>query len=133
MTEKTTDLQPRGPEGAADDFKIGAGWVLATIAHRYRGESPEAAVEPLGFVVAVGAAGYKLMGGSYRGGLPLVARIAHDVAPDVREGVTRGEFAGLLSVAARSLGFEWGDDVDEPAIPRIPIPGPRRATALASA
>ncbi len=127
MAQKSTDLQSEMPQGVPDEFRIGAGWVLAAVAHRYRTENPERPVDLLGFPIAVGATASRLIGASHHGGMPKVARIAHRAAPAITEGMPRGEVAGLLVEAARSLGFEWSEDDSEPAIPKLPIPGPRRA------
>lgn len=134
MAQKSTDLRSSTPQCVPDDpFQTGAGWVLATIAHRYRTERPEDLVDLLGFPIAVGATAYKLMGSSYQGGLPKVARLAHAAAPKATEGMTRGDLVGPLAEAAQSLGFAWNESDNEPVIPRLPVPGPRRTPESKSA
>lgn len=126
MAQKSTDLQSDALQGVADDLKLGAGWVLAALSYKYRTERPAEELDELAFPVGAGAKAYELMGRSSQGGSPLVARCALTAAPLFVPGVTRGGFSVVLAVAARSLGFEWDDD-DEPMIPRLPVPGPRRS------
>ncbi|WP_030672324.1 hypothetical protein [Streptomyces sp. NRRL B-1347] len=122
---KRTDLRPAESRGVTDEQTNAAGWVLASVAYTYRTERPEAEVDELSLVTAIGARAYEYAGRSYHGGTSRIARLAHDAAPAVYTGVTRGVFAGELGEAARRFGFEW-DDANEPAIPKLPVPGPRR-------
>jgi len=127
MEEKISGTPPGALEGVAGDLKIGVGWVLAALSFKYRAERPSEELDELAFPVGVGAKAYELMGRSSRGGAPLVARLALTAAPVFVPGVTRGEFAAELRRAALGCGFEWSDDDNEPVIPRLPVPGPRRS------
>ncbi|MFD9903884.1 hypothetical protein [Streptomyces sp. NPDC059063] len=122
---KRTDLRPEVSQGVTDEHKSAAGWVLASVAYLYRTEQPDAPVDILGYPVAIGAKAYEATGRSCHGGTGTIARLARDAAPAPRDGISRGAYALELADAARRLGFEW-DDANEPAIPRLPVPGPRR-------
>lgn len=107
-----------------DEHKSQAGQVLADVAARYAADEPGALVDGFGLIARIGAAAYDVTGRTLAGGHKVVAALAREAAP-AAEGVTRGEFAAGLRVAAARMG--WSEDVDGPAIPQMPVPGPRKS------
>jgi hypothetical protein len=115
-----------------------AAGVLAEVARTLATDNPEGLVDPLAFSVLVGARTYEQAGRSCHGGGQNVSRMAlRAVAErtglargDFPAGVTRAEFAVEVARAAGALGYDWSGqgawDDNEPAIPRHPVPGPRR-------
>lgn len=128
MTQKSTDLHPRGPRDVAGEHASKAVAVLRAVAAVYASERPDALVDELDFPVRVGATAYELAGRSCHGGGQNVSRLALRMAPPLKSGVSRGVFAAELSaVVAVELGHEWPDGDNDPVIPRLPVPGPRRS------
>jgi hypothetical protein len=104
-----------------------AALVLATVAKALREGAADEAVDPTKFVVAVGVHAYDQAGRSCHGGGQNVSRYALRAVGDVAEGTTRGELAVRVAEAATALGFDWSDDDNAPAIPKLPVPGPRES------
>lgn len=103
-----------------------AGQVLARVAKILREGPAEEAVDPKRFVVAVGVQAYDQAGRTCHGGGQSVSRLALYAVGEVAEGTKRGELAERAAEAATALGYDWSDDDNEPAIPRHPVPGPRK-------
>lgn len=101
-----------------------AAGALARLAARYAEEPSGLPVDELGFTVRVGAEAYDVTGRRLAGSHKIVAALVREHAPDM-QGTTCGTFAASLLEAARALG--WSDDANEPAIPRLPVPGPRES------
>ncbi|MFJ3249136.1 hypothetical protein [Streptomyces sp. NPDC086782] len=118
-----SDLIPGSAQGVTDEHKNQAAAVLARLAKRYAEEQPGVLVDGFAFTVRVGAEAYDETGRSLNGAHKVVAAVVRRYAPSV-EGAACGRFAAGLLDAARALG--WSDDDNEPAIPRHPVPGPRR-------
>ncbi|MGX1301396.1 hypothetical protein RKD35_002884 [Streptomyces albogriseolus] len=106
-----------------DEHKTQAAAVLARLADRYAEEEPGRLVDDFAFTMRVGAEAYDETGRSLAGAHKVVASLVREHAPSL-EGVACGPFAAGLRAAARALG--WSDEDNQPAIPRHPVPGPRR-------
>lgn len=127
MKQKTTDLPSAALQGVPDETRVAAGWVLASVALSYRDERPADMVDGLAFPMAIGAAASSLVGRPDLGGFPLIARVARQALAVDAAGMARGDLAVVLAETARGLGYSWDDeDPNAPAIPKFPIPGPRR-------
>ncbi|WP_411092262.1 hypothetical protein [Streptomyces sp. 049-1] len=106
-----------------DEHKSQVAVVLARLAERYAEEEPGALVDDFAFTMRVGAEAYDATGRSLAGAHRIVATLVRREAPSV-DGAACGPFASGLLDAARAQG--WSDDDNQPAIPRHPVPGPRR-------
>jgi hypothetical protein len=105
-----TDLITRQAEGA--------GRVLARVATHFQRTSPTLVLEPVSLTACVAAEAWGIA--ATEGVAEALGRAAFTAAPEVREGITRGEYALLLLQAARALGYEWTEGDNEPVIPKIP-------------
>ncbi|MEU0950470.1 hypothetical protein ABZ379_48805 [Streptomyces canus] len=117
-----------------------AATVLAQVATALANEAPTEPVDALKFTVLVGARAYDQAGRSCHGGGQNVSRMALTAVAErtglergeAPAGVTREEFAVTVAQAARALGYDWSGiqgawDGNERAIPRLPVPGPRKS------
>ncbi|MET9321940.1 hypothetical protein ABZX75_17360 [Streptomyces sp. NPDC003038] len=116
--EQSTDLTRVGADAAV-------GHVLLAVADHFTENNPTKELEPVALLIAFGAEAYRLTDRSIGGGGQALAKAAFEAAPELIPGTTRGEYALILRTAAKD-GAEWGDDANEPVIPRITgIPSPR--------
>ncbi|MGW3971156.1 hypothetical protein ACWEFD_17890 [Streptomyces ardesiacus] len=104
-----------------------AALVLALVAKVLREGAADETVEPTKFAVAVGVQAYDQAGRSCHGGGQNVSRMALRAVGDVAEGTMRGELAERVAEAAAALGYDWSDEDNAPAIPKLPVPGPRES------
>ena len=117
--------QRSGPcPDVAEDPKVTAGRVLAAVADHLTDRDPTFVMDRCMRLVCIGAEAYKLADRSMFGDAPAMSRAALAEAPEVPEGITRGEYALLLRRAAKSCGYEWSGEDNEPVIPTVP--GPRQ-------
>ncbi|MFF4900506.1 hypothetical protein [Streptomyces sp. NPDC001068] len=138
---QTTDRPLGMARDVTGEHASKAALVLAETARTLATENPQGLVASLEFTVLVGARAYDQVGRSCHGGGSNVSRMALTAVAertglgrgDVPDGATREVFAVEVAQAARALGYdwtgiqaEWGEDADERAIPRLPVPGPRR-------
>ncbi|MDI9836243.1 hypothetical protein [Streptomyces sp. KAU_LT] len=121
---KTTDRRPGVVLDVTDEHKTQAAAVLARLAQRYAGEGPGRLVDDFAFTMRVSAEAYDETGRSLGGAHKVVAALVRRHAPSL-QGAACGSFASGLLDAARALG--WSDEDNQPAIPRHPVPGPRRS------
>ncbi|MEZ7005027.1 hypothetical protein [Streptomyces sp. AD55] len=133
--QKTTFPPPGLARDVTGEHASKAGRVLAAVARTLATENPQGPVDAMTFAVLVGSRAYDQAGRSCHGGGQNVSRLAlRAVAEriglergDVPAGATREEFAVEVAQAARTLGYDWSDEDNQPAIPRHPVPGPRRS------
>ena len=128
-----TDLFPgrtvEHAENAAAD-------VLRAVADHFTEVRPTEPMDPQVLVVTIGAEAYKACGRSIGGRSAELARAAQAAAPEVVDGITRGEYALRARQAANAGGYEWTEDDNKPVIPTIPVSarsrsGRRRAVGRA--
>ncbi|MER7835307.1 hypothetical protein ABTY98_05190 [Streptomyces sp. NPDC096040] len=137
-----TDPVAIGRRDVTGEHRSKAAEVLAEVARMLATKDTEDRLSSMGFAVLVGARAYDQAGRSCHGGGQNVSRMAlRAVAEltglergDVPTGTTRQEFAVTVAQAARALGYDWSgvqaawsDDANERAIPRHPVPGPRKS------
>ncbi|MFJ4469525.1 hypothetical protein ACIP2X_18810 [Streptomyces sp. NPDC089424] len=108
-----------------------AALVLAGVARTLAVEDPKSSVNAMEFTVLVGARAYERGGRSCHGGGVSVSRTALRAVGQVPADVAREVFAVTVAEAARTLGYDWSGvqgewDDNERAIPKHPVPGPRR-------
>lgn len=112
-----TDLFPgrtvEHAENAAAD-------VLRAVADHFTEVRPTEPMDPQVLVVTIGAEAYKACGRSIGGRSAELARAAQAAAPEVVDGITRGEYALRARQAANAGGYEWTEDDNKPVIPTIP-------------
>ncbi|MEV5007288.1 hypothetical protein [Streptomyces sp. NPDC055692] len=120
---KTTDRVRGSALDVTDEHKNQAAAVLARLAKRYAEDAPGALVDDFTFTMRVGAEAYDETGRGLAGAHKVVAAVVRQHAPSV-EGTACGLFAAGLLEAARAMG--WSEDSNEPAIPKHPVPGPRK-------
>lgn len=101
--------------------------VLRAVADHFTEVRPTEPMDPQVLVVTIGAEAYKACGRSIGGRSAELARAAQAAAPEVVDGITRGEYALRARQAANAGGYEWTEDDNKPVIPTIP--GQRREPA----
>ncbi|MBK3630322.1 hypothetical protein JHN59_37115 [Streptomyces sp. MBT49] len=120
MAQQSTDPRPAEGQDVTGEQRRTVAQTLASIAERYAAEEPGALVDEFEFVMRVGTDAYAISGLGVQGGLKLTAGLVRELAGDVTV-MTRGH----LSARLRDLVAEWDDNA--PAIPRHPVPGPRKS------
>ncbi|MEU8870491.1 hypothetical protein AB0D24_04860 [Streptomyces javensis] len=122
-----TDQVVRETREATEDPKVTAGRVLAAVADHLTAVNPTFAMELCTRLVCIGAEAYQLADRSMFGDAPAMSRAALAEAPEVPEGITRGEYALLLRRAAKACGYDRHSEDNEPIIPANPLKWSGRA------
>ncbi|MFJ7592495.1 hypothetical protein ACIQZO_35020 [Streptomyces sp. NPDC097617] len=118
---------PNSTDLNALDVAEAAPRVLLAVAEHFTEVNPTEELEQHLLLLAIGAEAYELSDRSLSGGADKLARAAFALAPELRQDITRGEYALLARGVLAEAGHEWTEDDNAPAIPRITgIPGPRR-------
>ncbi|MBT2492355.1 hypothetical protein J7E96_28365 [Streptomyces sp. ISL-96] len=118
-----TDQVGATPEARLDESTVA---VLRAIGEHFRTVNPTDVLENTKLLVCVGAEAYNLVDRRLDGDAPGLARTAMAAMPELREGITRGEYVLHIRDAVLAAGHDWPDGDNDPAIPRITgIPGPR--------
>lgn len=100
--------------------------VLRAVGEHLRTVNPTDVLENTNLLMCVGAKAYNLVDRRLDGDAPRLARTAMAAMPELREGITRGEYALHIRNVVLTAGHDWPDGDNDPAIPRITgIPGPR--------
>ncbi|MEU5834523.1 hypothetical protein ABZ820_12735 [Streptomyces diacarni] len=110
-TDQSSGLYP----DAEEDPKVAAGRVLAAVADHLTDRDPTFPMDPCMRLVCIGAEAYKLADRSVFGDAPAMSRAALAEAPEVPEGITRGEYALLLRKAAKECGYDVSGGDGEPS------------------
>ncbi|MFJ6014511.1 hypothetical protein [Streptomyces sp. NPDC092952] len=110
--------------------------VLLAVADHFTATNPGGALEAENLLVCVGAEAYKLVNRRENGEGPALSKAAVALLPELREDITRGEYALLLRAVLPSAGRGWAEDDNQRAIPAIPrprtapaLPGPNQSAA----
>lgn len=143
---QSTDRSPGMARDVTGDHTSKAALVLAEVAKALVTDNPQDPADSFKFMILVGVRAYDQAGRSCHGGGQNVSRRALAAVADLT-GLPRGEapagtreeFAVTVAQAAQALGYDWSgtqfpwsQDADEPAIPRHPVPGPRRSDESAT-
>lgn len=115
------------PGRTVEHAEITAAAVLLAVADRFTQVRPTEPTDPQELLVTIGAEAYELCGRSLGGQTAELARAAQAAAPEVVDGITRGEYALRARKAAVEDSYEWTEDDNKPVIPTIP--GQRREPA----
>ncbi|MGW6391155.1 hypothetical protein ACWFR1_11760 [Streptomyces sp. NPDC055103] len=117
---------PNSTDLNAPDVEEAAHLVLLAVAEHFTATNPTDVLENANLLVCVGAEAYWLVDRRQNGEGQALSKAVVALLPELRKGVTRGEYALLLRAALPTAGHDWPDGPNDPAIPRIKgIPGPR--------
>ncbi|MGW6459118.1 hypothetical protein ACWF94_24880 [Streptomyces sp. NPDC055078] len=84
--------------------------VLVAVEQHFRTVKPTGVLESINLLVCVGAEAYNLVGRRMSGNALALATAAMALMPELREGITRGEYALLLRALVGSTGPAWTKD-----------------------
>lgn len=118
-----TDLNTEEATPRVDAFTAA---VLVAVGEHFRTVNPTEVLENANLLVCVGAEAYNLVDRRLAGDAPALSKAAMALMPELREGITRGEYMILVRDVVLTGGHDWPDGENDRAIPRITgIPGPR--------
>lgn len=118
-----TDLNTEEATPRVDAFTAA---VLVAVGEHFRTVNPTDVLENTNLLVCVGAEAYNLVDRRKARNAPALAKAAMALMPELREGITRGEYVFLVRDVVVAAGHDWPDGDNDPAIPRITgIPGQR--------
>lgn len=99
-----TDRVPPGSVYGSEDPKLAAGRVLESVAVHLTVVNPTQVMEGYTLPVCVGAEAFRLAERPSFPDATEAAKAAMEMAPVVRDGITRGEYALLLRKVVRAAG-----------------------------
>ncbi|MFD3609006.1 hypothetical protein ACFWXA_13195 [Streptomyces atroolivaceus] len=118
-----TDLNPEEATAQVDAFTAA---VLVAVGEHFRTVNPTDVLENTNLLICVGAEAYNLVDRRKANNAPALAKAAMALMPELRKGITRGEYVFLVRDVVVAAGHDWPDGDNDPAIPRITgIPGQR--------
>lgn len=125
----TDQMRSGAPGGAESVSPAEVGEVLARMAGHLSTVRPNDLLTPVALGASMAGEVHNVRGGASLGEGADLSEATRAALPLADFTLSRAGYAVLLVEAAVECG--WSDDVDEPMIPRMPVPGPRREPAPA--